>query len=873
MYEKHFGLKSRPFGSKADGASVFVGPQQSKTIASLQKGLAAADAVVTVTGQVGGGKTTIVNRALETLPTGRTAARIGRMHLSPQEVIDLLMAGFGIKQSHQGSIRRFAAFRRLLQAQSESGIPVAIVIEDAHRLGVEALAEVEALTAADGGDAAAANIILMGQPGLHDLLSTPDLARLKQRVRLRQEIAPLSLAEVRGYLKHSIREAGGDYDAVFDSGVAEIIHGCSEGIPRMINTLCETALTTAMEDHSARVTATVMRQVALEAFGYEGCTDDVRTAPVPLSETAARVESPPVADVAASANEDIDWEAPPQRVEAEAPADEKDNEASDESGIGHDMIVESGSYPSAAEILAGEPVNPAESSVLEVTVEDTNLHAIPELINDTQPELPELREPVFDDSVDIPVLSPITDVADESPTPDIDDEADIESTQTLAQPVGLSIDEAIGPAPDEESAGPDETLEAEASTEDFDLDAALSPDVDETNVMPGITPNLDDLASEGRQVEAATSNHSVQTPAPDPVKKAAVPEAKPVTEPVATAANAETLKVAEPKSGAEPVTAAISDNFDLPTLSSSMRADVEKGVAGAKTSAPEATVPPDLPIASDTASNAPAMRDVSTLTSDADRKSDIDALEAALAAAKSGSLAEQNAIPAMPRVNGAAPELSVDDEAAPLPEITLDKVIADQQIQNDQLDRFRAEIGKASSLEDISDFMAETLFGCEAFDEIAADVVANPPADYGLASGEVAPSPVKLTDEEMPTAANDAAELNIRKPLPARSPGTTSEENSDVPLNESTALRIEMLNKMKTRAASMAENVELGEENPADRARHARGPQPEPIERQINTSITQTLEALKISKVTESVEGQKPEKKSGGLFSRFKKSS
>ena len=164
MYEKHFGLKSRLFGANAEGKGVFVGPQQNKNLISIQKGLSAPDAVVTVTGPVGVGKTTMVNRALETLPTGRTAAQIGRMHLSQQEVIDLLMAGFGIKQKLNGSIRRFAAFRRLLQKQSEKGIPVAIVIEDAQRLGADALAEVEALTAADAGDKASANIILMGQP-------------------------------------------------------------------------------------------------------------------------------------------------------------------------------------------------------------------------------------------------------------------------------------------------------------------------------------------------------------------------------------------------------------------------------------------------------------------------------------------------------------------------------------------------------------------------------------------------------------------------------------------------------------------------------------------------------------------------------------
>jgi type II secretory pathway predicted ATPase ExeA len=835
MYEKHFGLKSKPFGSKAEGSGVFVGPQQTKIIASLQKGLVAPDAVVTITGPAGVGKTTIVNRALESLPTGRTAAQIGRMHLSSQEVVDLLMGGFGIKQSHQGSIRRFAAFRRLLQAQSESGIPVAIVIEDAQRLGTDALAEVEALTAADAGDAASANIILMGQPGLYELLSKPDLARLRQRVRLRQKLASLSLAEVQGYLKHSIREAGGNYDTIFDSGIAEIVFSCSEGIPRIINTLCETALATAMEEHSARVTVALMRQVASDAFGYEETPGEVNT--TPTAEEPARSEpefSPRPVKETVSAEEDIDWEAPSrQEAEAQVATDDDDDRVGDESGIGHDIVVESGSYPGAAEILAAEKSQHAASDAFADTIDDTNLHEIPELINDTQPALPELQAPLPEEIDDIPVLRPDADDIGPDTRAVAEAEAAIESTQTLAHPTGISIDEAVPVATDAKSA--ESAADADdKSDEDFDLDAALSPEVDSTNVMPGITPNFDALASESRPIETEVPAKA-QTPGPKPK--------------------------------AEPVSAAFPNQNDLPTLSNSMRVDVKKEVARAE------KLEPSTPPASDATTNAPAMRDPFGLDDDADRASDIDAIEAALAAAKNGTLAAQNVMPAVPGVNGVEPGMTIAPQSQDIPEISLDRVIADQQIQNDELDRFRKEIGSASSLEDISDVMAETLFGCEAFDEIAADVVANPPKDHVPPAGEGAPSPVKLTVDEMPIAANDAVELSLEEAAPKETPVATTNPGDSVPLNESVALRIEMLNAMKSKAATMAENVELGEDNPAAHSSRSGGAQPEPIERQINTSMTQTLEALKLSKVATPAVTEKSEKKSGGLFSRFKKSS
>jgi general secretion pathway protein A len=893
MYEKHFRLKTRPFGSNAEGAGVFVGPLQAKMIASLQKGIAAPDAVVAVTGQVGVGKTTLVDRALETLPTGRTAARIGRMHLTQEEVVDLLMGGFGIKKTTGGSIRRFAAFRRQLQAQSENGIPVAIVIEDTHRLGADALAEVEALTAADAGDAASANIILMGQPGMNDLLANPALARMKQRIRLRVTVESLSLPEVQGYLKHSIREAGGDYDAIFDAGVADIVFGCSEGIPRVINTLCATAMTTAMEENSARVTAALMNQVARDAFGYEG-----DTAAVPAR---AAIESAPVRAPVADAEEDIDWEEParPEAAQSnEIPAPQE--AAPKKPAIGHDMIVESGCYPIPEHLKTPEPSaieQQAKSEPVTNDIANTNAVHIPELINDTQPELPRLNVPAIDALADIPVLN-----ADSG-------ESDIESTQTLAQPVGLVVDEAVGNEPAAEMA------EAKkASGEDFDLDAALSPEVESTNVMPGLTTNLDAVSLEKAE---PTVVQKIIEPPPAPVAEQAPKPEAPALE--------------------------VPDELDLPTLSDSMRVDVEKEVkranaqapaapaavspkpAPAQAAAPKAASQPDpvpepvpepdpvpepepvpvpqpkaetetpapatlepatasipsavrepIPV-SDATMNAPAMRDPLPVADAATRQSDVDALEAALAAAKNGELTSQKETPAMTRVNGTAHEVKTEEAPAEVPEITLDEVIADQQSQLAKLDQFRDEMGDVSSLEDVSDVMAETLFGVE-FDEIAAAAIANPnpPEDGYGAHSETAPSPVTLAEDDIPAAANDADKLTLAPPAEVIDvPTSAPSADGSVPLNESTALRIDMLNAMKTKATAMAENVEMGSDNPSDKLPDPKGPQPEPIERQINTSMTQTLEALNVSKVASSIakEEVKEEKKSGGLFSRFRKSS
>jgi general secretion pathway protein A len=164
MYEEHFGLSSRPFGAKAEGKDVFVGPGQTKMIARMHKGLTLGDSVAIVTGMVGVGKTTVVTRSLDTIVNGRVVIWIGRMQLDPDQLMALLLAGFGVSSGIKGTVRKFVTFKRLLLERAATVAPVAIVVEDAQRIGIDVLAELEALTAADAATAQALILFLCGKP-------------------------------------------------------------------------------------------------------------------------------------------------------------------------------------------------------------------------------------------------------------------------------------------------------------------------------------------------------------------------------------------------------------------------------------------------------------------------------------------------------------------------------------------------------------------------------------------------------------------------------------------------------------------------------------------------------------------------------------
>ena len=144
MYEQHFGLKKRPFLAKATGGDVFVGPQTANTMAALKKALAAQDAVVSVSGPAGVGKTTLVAKALNALSETHRSVRIGRMQLQGTDALEFLLEELGTGQLPKGPIRQFAAFRELLQQLESRGKQLVIIVEDAVRTGIETLAELEA---------------------------------------------------------------------------------------------------------------------------------------------------------------------------------------------------------------------------------------------------------------------------------------------------------------------------------------------------------------------------------------------------------------------------------------------------------------------------------------------------------------------------------------------------------------------------------------------------------------------------------------------------------------------------------------------------------------------------------------------------------
>ncbi|MBT8111045.1 MAG: hypothetical protein KJO27_10005 [Gammaproteobacteria bacterium] len=759
MYERHFGFNKRPFPAQATGSDVFVGPQTAKTMAGFRKALAAQDAVVTVSGPVGTGKTTLVHRALEGLGTKYKTIRVGRMEMKSSDVLESLLIVLGVKDRPNGTIQRFAALRRKLKELQDAQVRVFIVVEDGLRTGAETLAELEALTASDAGDSDGASIIVMGDERLPQFMQDPEVAQLQQRVRQRHTISSLCVAELRGYLIHGFRQAGADFEHIFDARSAELLHVLSNGVPRIANNLLESTLVAAAGQRIPTIPATLIATVASDEFGLSADDFDFS---IPEPVVAAAPEAAPE----------------PEPVVAAAP------EAAPEPEPVVDVAPDATTTPESESAKAGEtqPVVVLADDAKEPPEEDDD---IPHLIQDTLPDLKTLA-PQF---ATLP-----------------DDQAE-EIPELVAEP------------------GPD----FESVTE--------------------IIPELE----------------------PEPVAEI-IPELEP--EPVAEVI-AEHAQVPEPEPEPEPVAESIPE-LEL------------EPVSVVAESEPKSEVPPE-PAAEDAATgDTPEWDRDPTL---AELKPDLDALEQAMAFAHGVTVDKPGETPAAPD----EPSDSVGEQEA-IPEIILDKSIetgiGDLLIEEPsdilppestksqvELDKIAREIGNAKTLDDIDDKMAETLFG-SGISMIAAQIRANPPKDESANDAiqlepdtpqlepdipqlepdipQLEPEALTLEQEASPTPAPvvpDLAEeiyLETKQSVPNSGPDLSASQR----LKTVRALNADQHSTPRKPAASKATGS--GEIDP-----------PKPIEDQINTSITQTLKALK---VPPEPKDEPEEQGKAGFFSRFRRS-
>jgi general secretion pathway protein A len=265
MYQKFFGLRESPFNVNPDPRYLFLTRQMQEALAGLTYGIQNRKGFILLTGEVGTGKTTLLNRLLDWLHGQRVStAFIFNSQMDVIQLFDFIMADFEIPCESREKSQMLLRLNHWLLERYRSGGTAVLIVDEAQNLSLEVLEEIRLLTNLETSTEKLLQIVLTGQPELEERLKLPQLRQLRQRITLRSRTSPLTIEETFGYIAERLRIAGANGEAIFSKEAVQAVHLYSRGIPRVVNLLCEHAMINAYVDHMRPVPAQLVEEVARE---------------------------------------------------------------------------------------------------------------------------------------------------------------------------------------------------------------------------------------------------------------------------------------------------------------------------------------------------------------------------------------------------------------------------------------------------------------------------------------------------------------------------------------------------------------------------------------------------------------------------------
>lgn len=260
MYENFYGLRERPFALLPDPSFLYMSKRHATALTLLQYSIQNRQGFTVITGEVGCGKTTLINRLLDEVGPELRVGLINFTHNNFGEMAEWIMMAYGLEYKGKTQVELYDDFVQFLIREYAAGHPVVLIVDEAQNLGVKGLEEVRMLSNVNAQKDYLLHLILVGQPELHDLLKKHELRQLTQRVSVAYNLEPFSFGDVAAYIAHRMKVAGGD-PAVFAPEAVRLIAAASDGIPRLVNTLCDLCLVYGFSAERARIDGATVRSV------------------------------------------------------------------------------------------------------------------------------------------------------------------------------------------------------------------------------------------------------------------------------------------------------------------------------------------------------------------------------------------------------------------------------------------------------------------------------------------------------------------------------------------------------------------------------------------------------------------------------------
>jgi general secretion pathway protein A len=265
MYKGFFGLKENPFNVNPDPRYLYFTKEIEEALSGLKYGVQNRKGFITLTGEVGTGKTTLVNRLLDWLHQQNVrSAFLFNSRMNTSQLFDFILAEFGITCEARTKSQQLMRLNQWLLDRYRAGETTVLIIDEAQNLTYPVLEEIRLLTNLETSTEKLLQIVLSGQPELEEKLKLPQLRQLRQRIMLRCKTTPLSKEQTGDYIVERLRIAGATGEPIFSTEAVETVHQFSVGIPRVVNLLCEHSLINAYVEQQRPITSKIVEDVAHE---------------------------------------------------------------------------------------------------------------------------------------------------------------------------------------------------------------------------------------------------------------------------------------------------------------------------------------------------------------------------------------------------------------------------------------------------------------------------------------------------------------------------------------------------------------------------------------------------------------------------------
>lgn len=260
MYQDFFNFTERPFSLTPDPSFLYLGKCHRMALTMLNYGLRSEAGITVISGEVGAGKTTLIHHVISGLGEDITVGLISNTHEAFGELLEWVLMAFGLDYKNKTKTELYQLFSDFLIEQYSQNKRTVLIIDEAQNFGAETLEELRMLSNINSGKHTVLQLVLVGQPELLQTMKKQELRQLAQRVSVDYHIERLKLKDTIEYIRYRIEHAGGDPEIFLRSACA-VVHYYSQGIPRLINTLCDFALVYAFAGEQRTVDAKLVLEV------------------------------------------------------------------------------------------------------------------------------------------------------------------------------------------------------------------------------------------------------------------------------------------------------------------------------------------------------------------------------------------------------------------------------------------------------------------------------------------------------------------------------------------------------------------------------------------------------------------------------------